>query len=77
MLEGLAGQRVIVMTTHRRESFGAVMRDRMRALRRFVEAHEDISVVFPVHANPAVMEVAAQELGGVPRVHLIGPVGLS
>ena len=74
MLEGLAGQRVIVMTTHRRESFGAVMRDRMRALRRFVEAHEEVSVLFPVHANPAVSEVAAEELGGVPRVHLMDPL---
>ena len=74
MLEGLAGQRVIVMTTHRRESFGAVMRDRMRVVRRFVEAHDEISVVFPVHANPAVMEVAAEELGGAPRVHLIEPL---
>ena len=74
MLEGLAGQRVIVMTTHRRESFGAVMRDRMRVLRRFVEAHDDISLVFPVHANPAVTEVAAQELGGAARIHLIDPL---
>jgi UDP-N-acetylglucosamine 2-epimerase (non-hydrolysing) len=74
MIEGLDGQRVIVMTTHRRESFGAVMRERMRALRRFVEAHEDMSVVFPVHANPAVRQVAAEELGGVSRVHLVDPL---
>jgi UDP-N-acetylglucosamine 2-epimerase (non-hydrolysing) len=74
MLDRLDGQRVIVMTTHRRESFGAVMRDRMRVLRRFVEAHDEISVVFPVHANPAVREVAAEELGGLPRVHLIDPL---
>ena len=74
MFERLAGQRVIVMTTHRRESFGAVMRDRMRVLRRFVEAHEDVSLIFPVHANPAVAEVAARELGGGRRIHLIGPL---
>ena len=74
MIDGFAGQRVIVMTTHRRESFGAVMRDRMRVLRRFVEAHDDISLVFPVHANPAVTEAAGQELGDAPRIHLIEPL---
>jgi UDP-N-acetylglucosamine 2-epimerase (non-hydrolysing) len=74
MIERLDGQRLIVMTTHRRESFGAVMRGRMRALRRFVEAHDDVSVLFPVHANPAVREVAADELAGAPRVHLIDPL---
>jgi UDP-N-acetylglucosamine 2-epimerase (non-hydrolysing) len=74
LMEGLAGQRVIVLTTHRREAFGAVMRERLRALRRFVEDHEDVSVVFPVHSNPAVAQVAAEELGGSARIHLIAPL---
>lgn len=74
MFEHLSSQRVIVMTTHRRESFGAVMRERMRVLRRFVEDHGDMSLIFPVHPNPAVREVAARELSDSPRIHMIDPL---
>ena len=74
LLGRVSGQRLIVMTTHRRESFGAVMRERLRVIRRFVEANEDVALIFPVHANPAVAETAARELGGRPRIHLVAPL---
>ena len=74
LLEKLAGRRVILLTTHRRESFGQVMRDRMRVLRAFVQERPDVSLVFPVHANPAVVKVAAEELGAAPRMHLVDPL---
>ena len=50
------------------------MRGHLETLRRFVEAHDDIALVFPVHANPAVREVAFGVLDGVPRVRLIQPL---
>ena len=74
LLARLAGHRVIALTTHRRENFGAVMRDHLRALRRFVDRHADVAVVFPVHPNPAVGEVARSELCGHDRIHLIAPL---
>lgn len=74
LIDGLRGQRIIVLTTHRRESFGAVMRDRLRALRRFVEDRPDVSLVFPVHPNPQVKEVAHAELSGSDRIHLLAPL---
>jgi UDP-N-acetylglucosamine 2-epimerase (non-hydrolysing) len=74
LLRSLAGQRVILLTTHRRESFGKVMRDRLRVLRTFVERRPDVSLIFPVHSNPAVMEEAARALGGVARIHLLPPL---
>jgi UDP-N-acetylglucosamine 2-epimerase (non-hydrolysing) len=74
LLRRLSGRRILLVTTHRRESFGQVLRDRLRVLRRFVEARPDIELVFPVHPNPQVREVAAAELGGSQRVHLLPPL---
>jgi UDP-N-acetylglucosamine 2-epimerase (non-hydrolysing) len=74
LLGRLAGRRILLLTTHRRESFGPVLRERLRALRRFVEARPDIEVVFPVHPNPQVKDVAAAELAGAKRFHLLPPL---
>lgn len=67
-------RRVIALTCHRRENYGQTMHDILRAVRRLVETHEDIEVVYPVHLSPAVQSCAAEELGNVPRVHLIAPL---
>ena len=69
-----SAKRVIVVTCHRRENYGQPMHDILRAVRQVVETHEDVEVVYPVHLSPVVQECAAQELGGIPRVHLIPPV---
>ena len=68
------GHRLILVTTHRRENLGEPMRHVYKALKRLVDEFSDIAVVFPVHKNPKVREVVEQELGGVPRVHLIDPL---
>lgn len=70
-----AGQRLLVLTTHRRESFGPVMEGNLRVLRGFVERHEDVSLVFPVHPNPRVREPTQAVLGDAARVHLLDPLG--
>lgn len=74
VLATVAGLRLIVLTTHRRENFGQVMSGYLQTLRRFVEAHDDVGLVFPVHANPAVREVAYGVLDGVSRIRLIQPL---
>ncbi len=67
-------KRVIVMTAHRRENLGEPLRNICRAVRQLVEEFEDIEVVYPVHMNPAVREVAYEILGDLERVKLIEPV---
>jgi UDP-N-acetylglucosamine 2-epimerase (non-hydrolysing) len=74
LLERLRGQRVIALTTHRRENFGAVMTAHLAALRRFVEKHADVALVFPVHPNPAVRRATAAVLEGAERVWLLDPL---
>ncbi|GAX89601.1 non-hydrolyzing UDP-N-acetylglucosamine 2-epimerase [Effusibacillus lacus] len=68
------GKRLIFMTAHRRENLGEKMENIFRAVRRIVEDHKDVALVYPVHLNPAVQEPARAILGGHPRVHLIDPL---
>jgi UDP-N-acetylglucosamine 2-epimerase (non-hydrolysing) len=75
LLEATAKLRTIILTTHRRESFGEVLAANLHVIRSFVERHSDIAVIFPVHPNPHVTRPALQILGGQPRVHLTQPLG--
>jgi len=70
------GKRVITMTAHRSENLGAPLENICRAVKRIVEDNEDVAVVYAVHLNPAVQEVANAILGDVPRVHLVPPPNL-
>ncbi|MBR8659749.1 UDP-N-acetylglucosamine 2-epimerase (non-hydrolyzing) [Brevibacillus sp. NL20B1] len=74
VLERVAGRKMVLMTAHRRENLGEPMRRIFRAVRRLVDEHDDIAVVYPVHLNPAVQEVAQDVLGGHERIHLIEPL---
>lgn len=64
------------MTAHRRENLGEPMRRIFKAIRRLVENHEDIAVVYPVHLNPAVKESAQDILDNHSRIRLIEPLNV-
>jgi UDP-N-acetylglucosamine 2-epimerase len=68
----LEGQRVILLTTHRRENWGEPQRRIARAARRLLEAHPDTLLIVPMHRNPVVREVLEAELDH-PRANLIEP----
>ncbi len=68
-------QRWILVTGHRRESFGEGFESICGAIRSVVDRHEDVGVVYPVHLNPNVQEPVKRLLGGHPRVALIPPLG--
>ncbi|HMG32833.1 MAG TPA: UDP-N-acetylglucosamine 2-epimerase (non-hydrolyzing) [Blastocatellia bacterium] len=74
LLDSTAGLKRLVLTTHRRESFGSVMTDNLAVLRKFVEMHRDVVLLFPVHPNPAVRGPATEILSGRPRIHLLQPL---
>ncbi len=67
-------KRMVLMTSHRRENLGAPMERIFRAINRLVEMHDDIAVVFPVHLNPLVQEMAYKILGNNDCIHLIEPL---
>ncbi|VXB55292.1 UDP-N-acetylmannosamine 2-epimerase [Exiguobacterium sp. 8A] len=68
------GRRLVMLTAHRRENLGEPMRNMFRAVRRLIEKYDDIEVVYPVHMNPVVRELANEILHDVERVHLIEPL---
>ncbi|HEX8735581.1 MAG TPA: UDP-N-acetylglucosamine 2-epimerase (non-hydrolyzing) [Pyrinomonadaceae bacterium] len=74
LLEQTEGKKKILLTTHRRESFGAAMTENLKILRDFVEKRKDVCLFFPVHPNPNVKAVAKEILAGVERVHLLEPL---
>ena len=69
-----AARKILLVTCHRRENYGAPMAHIMTALRRIVQAFPDVELVYPVHLSPVVREAAGQYLSGHDRIHLIDPL---
>ncbi len=67
-------KRILLVTTHRRENWGEPMRQIYQALIDLVDQFPDVEVVFPVHKNPVVRDVALEMLGQKERFHLIEPL---
>jgi UDP-N-acetylglucosamine 2-epimerase (non-hydrolysing) len=68
-----AGKRLIVVTAHRRESFGAGFEGICAALRR-IAGRGDVEIVWPVHRNPNVTRPVQRHLAGLAGVHLVDPL---
>lgn len=73
-LESTDALRIILVTAHRRESFGAPFRRICEAIRAIAERRDDVLVVYPVHLNPNVQAPVQEILGGVPNVRLLAPL---
>ena len=65
---------VVLVTGHRRESFGEDFENICRAIRDVADAFPDVTVVYPVHLNPNVREPVFRVLGDHLRIHLIEPL---
>ena len=74
LLDETKGKKRILLTTHRRESFGAAMSGNLRVLLEFVEKRKDVCLIFPVHPNPQVREVTKNILANGERVYLLEPL---
>ena len=68
------GEKLILVTAHRRENLGSPMRNIFKAIRRIVDEFEDVKVLYPIHLNPRVREVAHEVFDGCNRVRLIEPL---
>lgn len=66
--------KTVLVTGHRRESFGKGFKNICSALKRLVENNSDIQIIYPVHLNPNVQKPVYSILGNVDRVHLIPPL---
>ena len=66
--------RIVLVTGHRRESFGQGFEDICAGLKDIAERHPDVHIVYPVHLNPRVLEPVHRILSGLDNVHLIRPL---
>ncbi|WP_316699674.1 non-hydrolyzing UDP-N-acetylglucosamine 2-epimerase [Paratissierella segnis] len=67
-------KKIILLTSHRRENIGKPMENIFTSLRDIVNNHEEVELVFPIHLNPKVREIAHRILGDNSRIHLIDPL---
>ncbi|HUF49190.1 MAG TPA: UDP-N-acetylglucosamine 2-epimerase (non-hydrolyzing) [Longimicrobiales bacterium] len=69
-----SGRRLVLVTAHRRESFGAPLREAFAALREIADRFDDVVLLYPVHPNPNVRAAAAEVLSGHDRIRLTTPL---
>ena len=68
-------KKIILVTAHRRENWGQPMKDIFAAIRQVAEENEEVRIIFPMHKNPLVREIARESFKGVEeKVHLIEPL---
>jgi len=70
----LRGKRIVLVTAHRRENFGAPMEEIFGAIKELAKRYKDVDLVYPVHPNPNVDGPARKALSGVAGVHLLPPL---
>lgn len=70
----LNGEKIILVTAHRRESFGAAFEEMCHALKDIAVRYPDMRIIYPVHLNPNVQKPVRQILEGVSNISLVGPL---
>ena len=74
ILDWIGNDRMILVTAHRRENIGEPMRNIFKAIKRLVSDISDIKVVYPIHMNPKVREIANEVFGDNDKIKLIEPL---
>jgi UDP-N-acetylglucosamine 2-epimerase (non-hydrolysing) len=73
-LQWCSNNRLILITAHRRENIGKPMEDMFTAIRSIIEEYPDVKVIYPIHMNPVVREIAESVFNGIDRIHIIEPL---
>ena len=71
IIDKIGNDRIILLTAHRRENLGDTMKNMFLAIKKIVEEFNDVQVIYPVHLNPKVRDVADEILGDNIKIHLI------
>ncbi len=74
LLSQMEGKRILLVTAHRRENFGQPLENICTAIRTLADSHPDLQVIYPVHLNPNVQQVARRILSGHTRISLLPPL---
>lgn len=73
-LEWAKGSKLILLTAHRRENIGEPMYHMFRAIKRIIDEHQDVKVIYPIHMNPVVRDIAHQVFGENEKIRIIEPL---
>lgn len=73
-VQWIGDSKLLLLTMHRRENIGKPMQDVFRAIKRIISKYHNVKVIYPVHLNPNVREIAYKELGEEKNILLIEPV---
>lgn len=74
IIKKIGNNRMILLTAHRRENLGENMSSMFSAIKRIVDEFNDVQVVYPIHLNPLVREIASEVFGDCNKIHLIEPL---
>ncbi len=74
LLDSMKNDRIILLTAHRRENLGEPMKHIFRAINKITKKIDDVQVIYPIHLNPYVQDIAKEILGDNKKVHLIKPL---
>lgn len=74
LFDWVGNDKLILLTTHRRENLGDPMRHTFKAIKRITDEISNVKVVFPVHLNPKIKEIANEILGNNEKIKLINPL---
>lgn len=68
-------KKIVLLTAHRRENWGNPMKDIFEAVKELVIKNDDVNVIFPMHKNPLIRELASGVFKGIEdKIHLIEPL---
>ncbi len=75
IIDEIGNDRMILLTSHRRENLGKPMKNIFRAVKRIVDDFKDVQVVYPIHLNPEIRNIAGEVFGkSNKRIHIIEPL---
>lgn len=74
IFDWIGNDKLILLTAHRRENLGEPMRHMFKAIKRIVDETSDVKVIYPVHLNPKVRNIANEVLGNDSKIRLIDPL---
>ncbi|WP_312950817.1 non-hydrolyzing UDP-N-acetylglucosamine 2-epimerase [Streptococcus parasuis] len=74
LFDWIGNSRLIMLTAHRRENLGKPMENMFKAIKRVLEENADVKIIYPIHKNPIVREIANRIFGNDTRIKLIEPL---
>ena len=74
MIDWVGDDKLIMLTAHRRENLGKPLENMFKAIKKIVDEYKDIKVIYPIHMNPLVRQVANDILGNHERIKIIEPL---